>query len=257
MVIGTSIYYPRAFSQALREHLDLVFVDSRHFVPSYAPTDADLDALTLETLADDVEALRLALGIERWVVIGHSIQAQIALAYARQYSSVTDRLALIAGVPYAGEDVGKALQDLWNSQASERRKSQHNENIEGLEGKLRTTPAGRQFAVNYIANAALYWADPTYDSGPLWEGVMTSPVLAQLVRSLPGRSDVKRALDSLDLPTLVVVGKHDYAVPYTIWESLIADAPHVTYVLMDQDSHNPQTESPDRFDPIFLNWLAR
>ena len=206
-------------------------------------------------LVTDVEALRKSLGIDRWIVIGHSMQAQIALVYARKYPHAVDRLVLIAGVPYAGTDVDQALQDIWDSQASESRKDQHAANIQGLEEKLAATPADRRFVVYYIANAALFWADPTYDSTPLWEGVRTSLAFDQLAGSLPGRTEVQESIDNLAVPTLVVVGKHDYAVPYVIWESLVANNPAVSYVLMEQDSHNPQTESPDRFDQILLDWL--
>ena len=255
VVIGSSVLYPRFYSASLRKHLDLIFVDGRHFAPSYSPSESELAALTMETWADDVEALRESLGIDQWLVIGHSIQAQIALAYAHKYPRAIKGLVLIAGVPYAGGDVDQALEEIWDSQATESRKTQHAINVQGLEEKLAATPEDRQFVVYYIANAALYWANPTYDSTPLWEGVRTSTALDQLVESRPGRAVVREIIEDIATPTLVVVGKHDYAVPYTIWESLVENNPAVSYVLMDQDSHNPQAEGPNRFDPILLNWL--
>ena len=60
-------------------------------------------ATGLETWADDLEALRAELGIEKWAVFGHSVHAQIALAYASRYPERTSHLVLIGGVPYAGE----------------------------------------------------------------------------------------------------------------------------------------------------------
>jgi len=255
VVIGSSTYYPRAFSSTLRDDLDLIFADGRHFAPSYDPSEAELEALSLETWADDVEALRRWLGIDRWIVIGHSLHAQIALDYARKFPHAVDRLVLIAGVPYSGRDVDQALANLWDLQATERRKAQHEINVQGLEDSLEEAPAGRRFVVNYVANAALFWTNPAYDSTPLWEGVQTSQAFDKLAQSIPGRLEVKKTIDDLEMPTLVVVGKHDYAVPYAIWEALVADNPAVTYVLMQQDSHNPQTESSDRFDPILLDWL--
>lgn len=33
VAIGSAIYYSKAYSAALRRQLDMVFVDSRHFVP--------------------------------------------------------------------------------------------------------------------------------------------------------------------------------------------------------------------------------
>ncbi len=255
VVIGSSAHYPHTFSTTLRDHLDLIFADGRHFVPSYKPSKSELSDLTLETWADDVEAIRKSMGIDRWVVVGHSVQAQIALVYARKYPQAVSHLVLVAGIPFGGTELARARQDLWASQASESRKDQHALNTQGLEEKLAAAPADRQFVVKYIANAARYWADPKYDSTPLWEGVRTSKAFDQLAKSLPGRSEVQATIDKLTMPTLVVVGKHDYAVPYTIWESLAANNPSVSYVLMEQDSHNPQAESPDRFDQILLNWL--
>ena len=255
VVIGTSLHYSRAFSMSLREHLDLIFADGRHFAPTYEPSEPELGALNLETWVDDVEALRQSLGIDQWIVVGHSIQAQIALAYARKYPHAVSRLVLIAGVPYSIAEFRQASEKLWDSQASNSRKSQHEANVDGLEQKLAATPAERRFVVNYVAQAAVYWADPKYDSTPLWEGVRTNPALARLAQIVPERSEVKDVLDGLDMPTLVVVGKQDYGVPFTAWEELVADNPAITFVLMEEDSHNPQAESPDRFDPILVEWL--
>lgn len=257
VVVGTSIFYSRAFSMALRDHLDLIFADGRHFVPSYEPGESELASLTLETWVDDVEALRQSLGIDQWIVIGQSMQAQIALAYARKYPAAVSRLVLIAGVPYRRDaDYRQTSQEFWETQASDNRKAQHEINIEGLEEKLAATPRDRRFVVSYIANAARWWADPTYDSTPLWEGVLTSPSLGKLAQSLLERTEVENILDHPDFPTLVIAGKLDYSVPYIFWEELVGNNPEITYVLMEQDSHNPYAESPDRFDPILLDWLG-
>jgi proline iminopeptidase len=59
----------------------------------------------------------------------------------------------------------------------------------------------------------------------------------------------------LPILTLIVLGKHDYAVPYTLWEKLIPERPNITYKLLENDSHNPQTEAPDHFDPVLIDWL--
>ena len=257
VVVGSSVYYPRAYSDNLRDHFDLIFVDSRHFMPSFQPSETELEGLTLNTWADDVEAIRARLGIDQWVVFGHSVHAQIALAYAQRYPQRTSRLVLIAGVPYAGEDVDEAGRRLWNEQASAARKDQHTANTEGLDSALAAAPPGRRFVVSYMAGAARYWADPTYDSGPLWEGVQAGPALGRFFGLIPSRAEVRRALEAIDMPTLVILGKRDYAIPYTVWEPLIADLPNVTYILLEEDSHNPQTEAPQRFDPVLLDWLAK
>jgi len=61
MVVGSSLYYPRAFSRSLRDHLHLVFMDHRGFAPSPGPVDNS--EFELETLVDDVERLRKELDL--------------------------------------------------------------------------------------------------------------------------------------------------------------------------------------------------
>ena len=53
IVIGSALYYARVFSQRLRDHLRLVFLDHRGFAPSPGPVDNS--EFELETLIDDVE----------------------------------------------------------------------------------------------------------------------------------------------------------------------------------------------------------
>ena len=59
---------------------------------------------------------------------------------------------------------------------------------------------------------------------------------------------MKTILEGIEAPTLLVLGKLDYGVPHVTWEELIADLSSWTYVLLPADSHNPQTEAPERFD---------
>jgi proline iminopeptidase len=46
---------------------------------------ADGERITEQTLVDDCEAVREALGIPQWTVLGHSFGGRIALRYARQH----------------------------------------------------------------------------------------------------------------------------------------------------------------------------
>src|SRR5262245_17607388 len=68
LVVGSSVYYPRVFSQGLRARLELIFLDLRHFAatdPAFTP-----DHLTLDTYADDIEQARKALNLGEVIVIG-------------------------------------------------------------------------------------------------------------------------------------------------------------------------------------------
>lgn len=255
LIVGSATYYPKAFSRRLREHFALIFVDSRHFVPSYSPPAEVLNALTLDTFADDIEAVRQHLRVERMAVLGHSVHAQIALAYARKYPTRTTHLILLGGIPYAREEYSQERNHFWEQEASAERKAILARNLKGLEDRLAETPAPRRFAVSYLARAPLYWADPTYDAAELLRGLETGPAFERLNHLVPSRVDVRRSLESVQLPVLVVLGRLDFSIPHRVWENLIAGLNNVTYVLLERDSHSPQTEAPDRFDRELIKWF--
>lgn len=253
VVIGSAKLYPRWFSQQLRQRFELIFVDSRHFVPTYRPSEQELDGLTLEAFADDVEAMRAHCGVDKWTVLGHSAHGQIALAYASKYPERTSRLVLVAAVPFA--EVFDIQEEFWNERAPQDRKEQHAANRRAISEALEAAPESRQFAVNYIGDAARYWADPQYDATQLWEGIETSAAFGRLFSAILPRTKVRLILETLATPTLLILGRLDYAIPHAVWEEIIGGLPHLTYVLMDDDSHNPQTESPERFDRELTSWL--
>jgi proline iminopeptidase len=255
VVVGVSNHYANAFEDELRDRFELVFAESRHFTPSYQPREEELGSITLETLADDLEEVRSHLGFDHWVVLGQSFQAQIALAYAAKYPDRTSRLVLVAGVPYAFSEFADVAESFWAEHASPDRKTAHDANRAAIESALADAPSSRKFAVNYIGDAARFWVNPSFDATPLWQGVETSPVFDHLIAKIPSRDQVRGMLEHLKMPTLLILGKLDYAVPHIVWEELIHDLPHLTYVLLEHNSHNPYVELPEEFNAVLTQWL--
>jgi proline iminopeptidase len=255
IVIGSAIYYQKTFSHRLRQHFDLIFADARHVVPSYAPGSDARQRLTLDTFADDVEAVRQHVGVDRMAVFGHSIHAQIALAYARKYAHRTSHLILVGGVPYAFAEFAEEAARFWQEHASPARKAILETNVKELDARLAAAPATRSFAVTYRAHGPLYWANPAYDAAPVLEGLENGPAFDRLFALVPSRAEVRRSLEQVRVPSLLVLGRLDFAIPYTVWEELIAGLQHFKYVLLQEASHNPHAESPERFDTELIAWL--
>jgi proline iminopeptidase len=255
LVVGSATYYPKAFSRGLRKHFELIFADSRHFVPNYVP-DESAGKLTVDQFADDVESVRRQLGLERMAVLGHSVHAQIALAYARVHPERTSHLVLVGGVPYAFSEFQDEAAQFFDAEASTERKTLLANGEAELEALLAAAPPTRSFAVSYQARGPLYWADPAYDASSLLEGLENGPAFDHLFAAVPSKAEVRRTLEQVDIPILVVLGKRDFAIPYRQWEELLEGLDNVTYVLLEDDSHNPQTESPERFDPKLLEWFT-
>jgi proline iminopeptidase len=256
LVIGSAVYYSKAFSPELREHVELIFVDLRHFVGSYKPNEEELKRTTFDTFVDDVEALRQKLDLNKVALLGHSIQAQIALRYAVTYPQHLSHIILVDGVPYAFAEYEKEAEDFWEKHASDERKRIFEQNLEQLEAILSSTPENQTFAVIFKTYGPKFWRNPSFDASHLLEGVENSAALDKLREILPTRAEVRQSLKRLKIPTLVVQGKYDFGIPYTIWEDLVSDLDNITFEVLSESSHSPQTEHSETFDPQLISWLA-
>ena len=259
LVVGSSVYYPRAYSDSLRDNYEMIFIDSRHFIPNYSPTDQDLTSIDLTTWADDLEMARKKLNLDKVTVIGHSIHAQIALEYANKYPDNVKRLIMICGVPYSPSEFSDLAKELWAKDADENRKATLASRTKKQDSILSVTPANKQFAVNYDLNAPHYWTNPNYDANYLFQDLLTSPkAFGKLINSIPTNQEVTTKLKGLKMPTLVIVGKLDFACPYTAWEQILQDT-NIDYQLMQDASHNPQTEktTEEEFDKILMTWVSK
>jgi pimeloyl-ACP methyl ester carboxylesterase len=256
LVVGSAICYPRVFSQELREHLQLVFVDLRHFAasadPSFSPS-----GISIETYADDVERVRQTLGLGDVVVIGHSIHASLALEYARRYPEHVRGVVAIGGSPSDSNENLAAGVRLWEAEASEERKEILARQLAELTPDVRATlsPAD-MFVREYVAYGPARWFDPTRDSSWLWEDVVPNmPVTERLFGELFKTYDLAQGPADIKVPVLIAQGRYDYGAPYTLWEEHRHKLPRHTYVLFERSGHFPSLEEPKRFDQTLLAWV--
>lgn len=120
LVIGSSIYYPRLFSQNLRKHLRLIFSDMRAFAPS--PRKETALPFTLDVLLDDIERVRQQLTLGQVIVIGHSGNAFLALEYAKKYPEHVSQVVMIGTGPDFSDQSKKEADQYWEEMASLERK---------------------------------------------------------------------------------------------------------------------------------------
>jgi proline iminopeptidase len=259
LVIGSSFCYPRVFpSKALRRRLQMVFVDLRHFGlrdPALSP-----ERVSRETYYDDIEQIRQTLGLGDVMVLGHSLCGPIALEYARRHPLTTRGVVAVAGHPARGsEEASAAIAHLWDVDASAERKSIYARRQAELtpEVKASLSPADL-FVRDYVASGAKSWYDADYDCTWLWDQVVPDmPMVNRLYGELFKPYDLADGAEAIGVPALVVHGRYDYLVPYTLWERRLDCLRQHTYVLLEQSAHFPSLEQPELFDETFLGWLDR
>ena len=256
LVVGSTIYYPRVFSRGLREHLQLVFVDVRHFAasdPSFGP-----DRISFETYFDDIEHVRQVLGLDDVVVIGHSIHGLIALEYARRYPEHVRGVVAVGTPPYRSHEVPSRTERFWEADASDERKEILARRRAELTPEVRAALSpGELWAREYVASAPKVWFDPTYDGSWLWEGaVLNGPVYARVAGELLKPYDLAQG-PTISVPVLVVHGRYDYWEGHTLWEGRLDKLTRHTFALFERSAHTPPLEEPERFDQVLLDWVPR
>jgi proline iminopeptidase len=244
--IGTRPY-ERQLPAQLDQHLRLVFVDLR----GSGRSPGEASDLTFDVLAADLEAVRRELGVDRVAVLGHSILGVLAIEYGRRCPDTVSHVITVGTPPFGDMTalVAKATA-FFEQDASDERKRLLRENLAALPPNASPT----QFV---FAQTPMRFFDPRTDAAPLFEGAVTRPqFLAHVMGTLARGWDITVDPDSLRVPILVDHGRHDYVVPYVLWDDIPAQLPHAKLRLFEQSGHQPFFEEPDEFNAAVTAWMG-
>lgn len=253
-IVVNGRHYRPVFSKDLRRHLKLVFVDFR--LSSEAEAAAKLDDITLDTLVDDIDQVRKALGFERVAVMGHSLPSLIALEYARKYPEHTSHVILIGAPPFM--ITPKEQEAFWESDASQARKLANKRNLERITDEdLKKAPPGQAWKLVFVRNGARYWYDASYDSAWMLEGITPNMKFIPHVAGLFRDYDVGKRMPRTTTPVFLALGRSDYLVPYHTWDGRRDSFPNLSYHLFEKSGHYPMFEEPALFDKKLIEWVKK
>jgi proline iminopeptidase len=257
IVVGSPVYYSRVFSQSLREHLRIVFLEHRAFarkIGSVHPED-----YTLDLIIDDIEHARRRLGLDRVAVIGHSGHAYMALEYAKRHPEHVSHVIMIGIAPDLSDASAAAAERYWQDFASAERKALLDERRRTLpDSQLEKLAPGPRFIQTYgIRDSPRSWYRLDFDPAPLWSGVeMNMEVFSYLWGDVFRRIDITRGLDRFDRPVFIALGRHDFVVaPPSSWDPITPKLQDVTVRIFEQSGHTPQYEQAEQFDAELLKWM--
>jgi proline iminopeptidase len=250
------MYNSRIFSQNLRKHLRLVFLDHRGFVPS--PGHVDTTEFALDSLIDDVERARQQLGLDRIAVIGHSGHAFMALEYAKKYPANVSHVIMIGIGPDLSAASFEAAERYWQESVAPERKAALQDNLQRLPNEeLAKLPPGERFIKRYLRNGPRIWYAPRFDSSPLWVGVeinmeMIGYVWGKVFRDI----DITQGLSTFNHPVFLALGRYDFiSAPPCSWDPIRPKFRNLTVQVFERSGHTPQYEEPELFDAELLRWI--
>lgn len=243
--IGTKPY-ERMIPAGLDDFLKLVFVDLRGGGRSSGnPTE-----LTFDVLADDLEAIRSDLGVERVAVLGHSILGVLAIEYSRRCpESVSGVIAV--GTPPKGDMtwLAAAAAEFFDRDASDDRKQVLRKNLSAL-------PQGASMGRVVTAQTPLRFFDSRLDATSLFaEADLKPALLGHVMGDWTHGWDVRTDAASTRTPLLLIHGRYDYTVPYTLWRGVREKLPSATLRIFDRSGHHPFFEEPQAFTAAVTDWI--
>jgi proline iminopeptidase len=254
LVVGSSIYYPRLFSEQLYTSFQLIFLDHRGFVKP--PRTLEPKDYTLDKVLDDIEKARQTLGLEDFIILGHSGHAFMALEYAKKYPEHVRKVVLLNTAPTNSPERQQQSIAFFNETASPERKRQFEADIAMLEGDIQREPE-RHFAHMCIRMGAHSFYDYAYDAAWMWEEVFTSmPVIDHLWGEAFAQLNLIDSLEEVVKPVFIGLGRYDYLVsPVSLWDAVDDSQEHVKKVIFEKSGHNPMFEEPELFNTVLTGWI--
>ena len=206
-------------------------------------SDRDADDLSFDSWVSDLETVVDAAGLDRFPLLGLSQGCAVAIAYAVRHPERVSRLVLYGG--YVQGIIARA------------RSPQEREEAEML---TRTMPGfwGRDNPAFRLFFAARFVPEGTQEQMRWFSEltrVTTSPEVAVKLRSTAASIDVSALAPRVRVPTLVLHGAGDAAVPFDQGRRLAALIPGSRFVSLESQNHILLEDEPAW--PRFLDELRR
>lgn len=221
-----------------RQHTCLT-LDLRHFGRS---SSGPLQDFSLPQFADDVLAVLDQEGIGRVAVVGQSLGGMVGLQLVLRDPQ---RIAAFAACDTTlAVDHPGVLEIIRNRQMTHKAVS------------IEERSLGRWFLERHPDKAALYAQinhfNPSFHtiSGPDWGRALMAMMEG-------GRAIPMAALPTLQVPTLLLVGREDPIVPVPFLQEVQALVAGSELAVVDDAGHSTYFEQPAEFNRLVLDFLAR
>ena len=245
-------------SEKLREQCQLIFVDTRCFIPIETPSN--LASWTIETYVDDIETVRKALNFEKVGVLGFSAFGFLPLEYAIKYPDNISHAIVIGTPPFLfNNKYAEEAEKYWETQASEERKSAFKKSRKEFEEKnisgTERTPT-QKWVDNYISLTPKFWYDWNYDATWFFENdTYNLDVVNNYYGKIMKEYDPSSRYSEIECPVFLANGKYDFWAVPILWESVEDKFLNLSNNIFEKSGHWSMFEEQELFDSKLLKWI--
>lgn len=221
-------------AETLAEHYKLIIPD----LPGSGKSEMLIgENISIEDYADGIKAIVENENIQTLVMIGHSMGGYITLAYQEKYPSDCRAIGLFHSTAYADDE----------SKISTRLKSIQFIKEHGSKAFLNTSIP----ALFFDAQASKSEIQKLLQTGC----AINSKALIQYYHAMISRRDSSENLKNLEIPVLIIAGKHDKAVPVeqSIQQSHLASI--CDFHILKKSAHEGMFEEKITSMKILANFL--
>ena len=233
----------------LAAHMQLVYIDHRGHGRSAA---SDPALYTLDENVEDLEALRLHLGLGPVVVIGTSYGGMVAMAYAARYPASIAKLVLIVTAADGGfRERAKAWIDRHGTPDQKR--------VCALlwAGRFET-PA--QVDEYYTVMGPLYAKTfkPDEAAAARSRATFTPAALNNAFKpdGFLNTMDLRPELAQITAPTLILAGRHDWICPPDYSDEIHRLIPGSELFVFEESSHSIRADQPVALNEIITRFVT-
>ena len=214
------------------------------------------DAYLLPDYASDVEALRIHLGLEKPILMGWSHGGMVVLQFAFTYPESLSKLILYDTSAYLGEflgDIEAAVQvfkaESWFEKSFAALKAEWAGEYQTDEDMARLWVDEMKFYFKQFDTRAEAYHERTKDL-PLH----ISP-LKTFNDKEAATMDLRPNLKKITVPTLIIVGRHDFITNVAMAEEMVKYIPNARLEIFENSGHFAHVEEPEKFYRVIKEFV--
>ena len=214
------------------------------------------DAYLLPDYAADLQALRLHLGVDKPIVMGWSHGGMAAMQFAFTYPDSLSKLILFDTTAYFGEflgDLEAAVQEFkdepWFETSFAALQAEWDGKYETDEDMSRLWAEEMKFYFRKFDERAAAYHERTRDLP------IRIPPLRTFNEKEAATMDLRPQLGRIIVPTLVIVGRHDFITNVAMAEEMVKYIPDARLEIFEDSGHFALVEEPKKFYRVIKEFV--
>lgn len=222
-------------AEAMASFARVICVD----LPGHGLSELPAEPISMSSMAEAVRAVLISEGVEKAVVVGHSMGGYVAFAFLELFPEMVVGYSLLHSTPFADTPEKRAARDREIALVKA-----------GKQELLFTTNVPNGFAAGSLqtlkreVEKAVAVAVETPPAG-----------IVAALGALKQRPDRRELMQNSGKPLLVVLGRQDNYIPFETMKAVALATPCTTLAVLEQSGHNGFLEEPGEVIRLYRTFL--